>query len=46
MPLVEGRSDVLTVPDSAATLVLMSNGAEVRRIPLDLVADQINEIRP
>jgi RNA polymerase sigma-70 factor (ECF subfamily) len=43
-PLVAGRSDVLTVDDSAATLVLEREGQEVRRVPLALQRGELNRV--
>ena len=44
--LSEGRSEVLTITDSATTLVLLRGEDEVRRVPLTLVRGVVNEIRP
>jgi len=44
--LVGGVSDGLTVSDMARTLVLLSGGKEVRRLPLQLAPGEMNEIRP
>lgn len=44
MPLVDGRSEVLTVDDSSATLVLQREGKEVRRVPLALQRGQLNRL--
>jgi RNA polymerase sigma-70 factor (ECF subfamily) len=44
MPLVGGRSEVLTVDDSSATLVLEREGEEVRRVPLALQRGQLNRV--
>lgn len=41
-----GATEVLTVTDSAQTLVLYADGEEVERIPLALVRGEVNEIRP
>ena len=43
--LWSGRSEVLSVTDNAATLVLLKDGQDVRRIPLHLQPGQLNEIR-
>lgn len=45
-PLREGRSDVLVVSERARTLVLSRLGAEVKRVPLVLVDDVLNVVRP
>lgn len=43
--LWSGRSEVLSVTDNAATLVLLKDGQDVRRIPLQLQPGRLNEIR-
>lgn len=44
MPLVGGRSDVLSVHDGATTLVLVRQGEEVRRATLALQASGVNRV--
>jgi len=44
--LKDGKSDALVVPESARTLVLRSKGVELRRVPLHLVAGELNTVRP
>jgi RNA polymerase sigma-70 factor (ECF subfamily) len=43
--LVEGRSEVISVPDHAATLVLFSGEDPLRRLPLQLAHGSVNQIR-
>ncbi|GEM_PF-1248453 len=43
--LWSGRSEVLSVTDNAATLVLLKDGQDIRRIPLQLQPGRLNEIR-
>ena len=43
--LFEGRSEVLSAPESVTTLVLFKDGEEVRRIPVNLVPGDVNVIR-
>ena len=43
--LEAGRTDVLTVPDSAATLVLLLDGEEVARQELNLVRGVVTQVR-
>lgn len=38
------RTDVLTVKDTASTLVLLQDDVEVARLPLDLEHGQVNEV--
>ena len=38
-PLEAGRSHVMVVTEDAATLVLLKNGEEVRRVPLSRVTE-------
>jgi RNA polymerase sigma-70 factor (ECF subfamily) len=45
-PLVDGRSEALSVSDDARTLMLYAKGKMVAEIPLHLVPDQLNIIRP
>ena len=44
--LVEGRSVVVAVPARAVTIVLLREGEEARRAPIDLHEDGLNECRP
>ncbi len=44
--LVEGRTEVLTVSDRAAELVLYADGAELRRAAIGLFAGGINDVQP
>ncbi len=44
--IVRGRSNPLAVSDAARTLVLLQDGAEVRRLPIALQADQRTVVRP
>jgi hypothetical protein len=44
--LVDGRSQALGASDDARTLVLQLHGKKVAEIPLHLVPDQLNVIRP
>lgn len=44
--LQEGRSQAVQVSDAAATLVLLRDDVEVKRIPLDLRTGELNVIRP
>jgi len=44
--LVEGRSESLGVSDSARTLVLLKDGAEVLRVPLFLRPGMLNLVTP
>jgi hypothetical protein len=46
MPVTAGRTEVLTVTDSAATLVLFKGEREVRRVPLALTPGDVNLILP
>jgi protocatechuate 3,4-dioxygenase beta subunit len=46
MPIVAGRTEVLTVTDSAATLVLLAGNSEVRRVPLALRRGDVNVVVP
>ena len=43
--LTEGRSEILTVPETATTLVLLAGAEEVRRVPLDLRPDEVCFVR-
>jgi protocatechuate 3,4-dioxygenase beta subunit len=43
--LFEGRSEVLSVPESVTTLILYKNGEEVREIPVLLEPGDVNVIR-
>ena len=45
MKLVDGRSEVITVDDDAATLVLLRGEDEVVRIPLHLAPGETNVVR-
>src|SRR5262249_6715484 len=45
LPLQNGRSPVLVVPDTAATLVLAKGDSEVRRVPLSLQLGEVNRVR-
>ena len=45
VPLREGRSQVLSVPESVTTLVLFKDGEEVRRISVLLEPGEVNVIR-
>jgi hypothetical protein len=45
MPILAGRSDVLSVDESAASLVLTRAGQEVARLPLHLSAGEMNVVR-
>lgn len=45
MPLIDGRSDVLTVTDDAATLVLLRDGQPVARHELQLERGRVNRIQ-
>ena len=40
-----GRSDLLRTDESACTLVLYKDGAELRRVPITLKPGEVNEIR-
>ena len=44
--LKDGKSDALVVPETARTLVLLSKGVELRRVPLHLAAGELNIVRP
>ncbi|MCR9245071.1 MAG: sigma-70 family RNA polymerase sigma factor [bacterium] len=44
-PLHDGRSEVLSAPESVTTVVLHKQGREVRRIPVALVPGQVNVVR-
>lgn len=44
--LVDGQSEVMTVPDSAVELVLFSKGKELSRMPVDLVPGKLQLIEP
>ena len=44
--LKDGKSDALVVPEEARTLVLLSKGVELRRMTLQLVAGELNIVRP
>lgn len=46
VPLTNGRSELLTVPDDAATLVLKRSGHEVVRIPVDLRPGAVQVLQP
>ena len=46
MPLEAGRTGQLAVGDRARTLVLLREGAEVRRMPLTLKAGETVAVRP
>jgi RNA polymerase sigma factor (sigma-70 family) len=46
MPLEDGRTELFSVPETARTLVLYRDGAEVGRRPLELVHGTVNVIRP
>lgn len=43
--LVDGKSSVLAVPDTASTLILYSGATEVRRVPVRLRAGELNALR-
>jgi RNA polymerase sigma-70 factor (ECF subfamily) len=45
-PLVDGHSEALGASDDAHTLVLQLHGEKVAEIPLHLVPDQLNVVRP
>jgi RNA polymerase sigma-70 factor (ECF subfamily) len=45
-PLVDGRSEAMSVNDDARKLVLWAEGKQVAEIPLHLAPDQLNVIRP
>ncbi len=44
--LERGRSEAFSVSELATTLVLLSQGAEVRRVPVRLVRGERNTLRP
>ncbi len=44
-PILRGRTDVLTVPDSATILVLLRDGEEVGRQELTLVRGEVLQVR-
>lgn len=44
--LQEGRSQAVQVSDAAATLVLLRDDVEVKRMPLDLRTGELNVVRP
>jgi RNA polymerase sigma factor (sigma-70 family) len=44
--LVAGRSEVLSVPDEATTLVFFDGEDEVTRVPVELVPGRVNVLRP
>jgi protocatechuate 3,4-dioxygenase beta subunit len=46
IPLHEGRTEPFSVSETATTLVLYAQGAEVRRVALELVRGELNTIRP
>jgi RNA polymerase sigma-70 factor (ECF subfamily) len=46
LPLSDGRTEVFSVSELAATLLLLADGAEVRRVPLALVRGELNSLRP
>ncbi|MFO1077583.1 MAG: hypothetical protein U1E73_07640 [Planctomycetota bacterium] len=46
VPLQNGQSEVVTVPDHAATLVLKKQGREVLRIRVDLRPGDVQILRP
>jgi hypothetical protein len=45
-PILDGRSDSLGVDDRARTLVLLKDGVEVLRVPLDLRPGALNRLVP
>jgi len=45
-PLVDGRSEAISVSEDARKLVFYGNGKKVAEIPLHLVPEQLNIIRP
>jgi hypothetical protein len=44
--LVDGETEVITVPDLAVQLVLSRHGNEVTRVPVDLAPGRLIELRP
>jgi hypothetical protein len=44
--LKDGKSEALVVPENARTLVILSKGVELRRVPLHLVPGELNTVRP
>lgn len=44
--LVDGRTITLGVPEAAREAVLLEQGVEVRRVPLDLVPGRLEVVRP
>lgn len=46
MPILDGRSEVISATDSARTLVLYKDGVEVRRAPLALVRGEVTIVAP
>lgn len=45
-PLHEGQSDLLVAPEGAAELLLLSDGEEVRRLPLVFAPEGVTRLRP
>jgi RNA polymerase sigma-70 factor (ECF subfamily) len=43
--LIEGRTPVLAITDDAIVALLLRGGQVVRRVPIRLVPDQVNELR-
>lgn len=46
VPLTDGRSEVVTVPDDAVVLVLKLAGREVARVPVDLRPGALQVLQP
>lgn len=46
LPIVDGRSDVVTVDEGDLTLVLLRNGQEVGRRPIVFAAEGVTILRP
>ena len=44
-PILEGRSQTMAVTDAGRTLVLLLQGKEVNRVPLDLLPGKLKELR-
>ena len=45
LPILRGRSEVLTVTDRVTTVLLEKEGVVVRRIPVTLIGGSVNVVR-
>ncbi len=46
VPMIEGKSQVLSVSEAATTLVLARNGEELGRMPVQLSGHEVTQLRP